>query len=297
MLWLILTVYVIIAITILYPLIRRSYFAPSLVLGNVAIFVLIFVLSLLQPDYASQLALTRTVLGELAFTPSDLQALRFHTIISSMFLHLGLSHIISNVVILYLLGLPLEERVGGPVFGAIYLSTGAAATVIYGLVQWGSPIVALGASGAIMGIAGTLLVLYPRDRIFMLLVIIIMPRVPVYLAVGVVAAWQFVLLFFRVPGIAVEAHLAGIGVGILLGPLIRGFMGQEKALEPVDLDDLATTEELKHLLEVIRGESVAEVREAWVDHFLGKARCPRCHGPMRKEGRDAVSDCGWRKRL
>ncbi len=214
-----------------------------------------------------------------------------------MFLHLDIRHIISNVLILYLLGLPLEDRVKGPTFAAIYLSTGFLATVVYGLVNWGDTLPALGASGAIMGLAGAFVILYPRDRIFMVLGFFILPRVPVYLAVGVIFVWQFVLLFLGAPGIAVEAHLAGIGAGILVAPLLRRREPRIERLPTVNLDGLATTRELKKLLESIRAETVSEVREVWIEHFLQKARCPVCGGPVEMSGRKVTSDCGWQSQL
>ncbi len=296
-LWLVVTIYAIIALSILYPLIRRGYFTASLVLGNFAIFILLFVLIVVQPSDTVALAAAETVRDELLFRPADLQTLRLHTIISSMFLHLDMGHIVFNVLALYLLGLPLEERIRGPAFGAIYLLTGVGATVIFGFVHWGSTTGALGASGAIMGIAGAFLALYPRDRIFMVLIFIILPRVPVYLAVGVIAAAQLVFLIFGAPGIAIEAHLAGLGVGILVGPLIHRPARKPRPMVALDLSELASSEELEEMLEVINNETVAEVRDAWVDHFLEKARCPRCQGPLRRDGRTVISDCGWRRRF
>ncbi len=290
MLWVQVVVFVIIGSSIVYPVLRKGYFSQSFVLGNLAVFMLLFILSVVSGLPA------QTVL-DLAFRPTDLQNLRLHTLISSMFLHLDILHIIGNVLILYLLGLPLEERVRGPRFAAIYLSTGVIATLVYGLVQWGDTTPALGASGAIMGLAGAFVILYPRDRIFMVLIFFILPRVPVYLAVGVITAWQFILLIFGAPGVAVEAHLAGIGAGILIAPLVLRPGLRVKSPATVGLDDLATTEELRRLLEEINAETVEEVQSAWTEYFIQKARCPQCHGPLRKDGRTVSSDCGWRRRL
>ncbi len=131
----------------------------------------------------------------------------------------------------------------------------------------------------------------------MVLGFFILPRVPVYLAVGVIFVWQFVLLFLGAPGIAVEAHLAGIGAGILVAPLLRRREPRIERLPTVNLDGLATTRELKKLLESIRAETVSEVREVWIEHFLQKARCPVCGGPVEMSGRKVTSDCGWQSQL
>lgn len=291
MLWVQALVFLIIGASILIPLLRRGLFAQSFVLANLAIYILQFVLLLVDP-----LAWNATVLA-LLFHPSDLLTFRFHTILSSMFLHIGILHIISNVLILYLLGLPLEERVRGPTFAVIYLLTGVGATLVYGLLNLDSNIGALGASGAIMGLAGAFLVLYPRDRIFMILGFIIMPNVPVYLAVGVIMAWQFVLLFFGSPGVAVEAHLGGIAAGMLLAPLLRRSKPVAQRARPIHLDELATTAELRELLDKIEGETVEEVRDVWIEYFLEKARCPVCQGPLTRKGKAVTSECGWERRL
>ncbi len=297
-LWLTITIYAIIALSILYPLLRKSYFAPSFVLGNLAIFILLLVLIVIQPNAGRMDVLVDTILRDFAFRPVDLPALRLQTILSSMFLHLSVIHVMGNIIFLYLLGLPLEERVGGPVFASIYLSTGVFATLLYSLVRWDSQVPALGASGAIMGIAGAFLVLYPRDEIPMFLGPIFLPRVRVSLAVGVIALGQVILLVLGVQdGVAYAAHLGGIVAGIFLGPLLHRPMDFAKPLPKIELDDLATTDDLKEILERVHQESVAEVREAWVDHFLGKAHCPRCRGPLKKEGNVVLSDCGWSRRL
>lgn len=283
-------IYIAIAVSIIYPVARKASFTQTLVLGNLAIFIMVYVTLLLDPGEA-----VVTILA-LAFRPSDLATLRLHTILTAMFLHADVGHVVANIISLYLLGLPLEARIRGRAFGALYFSTGIAATVIYGLVRWPSPVLALGASGAIMGIAGAFLALYPRERIMMFLGFIILPNVPVYLAVTVIAATQLVLWAFNVPGIAVEAHLAGLGAGVLLGPLVHRAPRAAAKKSPT-LERLATTEELEEILHRVEAETVREVREAWIEHLLQRARCPQCQGPLRRSGELVTSECGWEARL
>ncbi|MFQ6012864.1 MAG: rhomboid family intramembrane serine protease [Thermoplasmata archaeon] len=293
MLWLLLLVLAIAAASFLYPLLRKTYFTPSLVLANLTLFLLLILLV----NFSTDPALGPFIIENLLFKPQDLVELRLWTLITSMFLHASALHVVFNILFLYLLGLPLEDRVGGPAFAALYLSAGLAASLLFALVEWGRLVAALGASGAIMGIAGAFLALYPRERIFFVLVFFILPRTPVYLAVGVVILGEALLLFFGVQtGIAQAAHLGGIGFGILLAPLIR-VSQREAPLPTLALDDLATTAELRETLSRIQTESVGEVREAWVDHFLEKATCPRCEGPLARKGRVVTSDCGWERRL
>lgn len=298
MLWLLGVVLTVAVASLAVPLVRRSYVTASLVLANLLLTLLLWVLILLGPA----LGLTGVLefaFEELLFRPRDVTDLRLHTLVTAMFLHLSPFHLIVNVVVLYLLGLPLEDRIGGPAFAGVYVTTGLAASLLYAVVQWGSNTPALGASGAIMGIAGAFLALYPQDRIFFFLGPLIVPNLPVYVAVGVTLAGEAILIFFGVQsGIAHAAHMGGMGAGILAGPLFHR-RGRATARAPagVDLDELATTDELREVLARIRGESVAEVKQAWVDHFLEKARCPRCQGPLRRDGRTVRSACGWEREL
>ncbi len=293
MLWLLALVLAVAAASFLYPLLRKTYFTPPLVLANLGLFMFFILLVNLSPDPG----LNAFIVENLLFKPQDLVELRPWTLITSMFLHGDPLHVIFNILFLYLLGLPLEDRIGGRAFAGVYLTAGLAASGLFALVEWGSVVAALGASGAIMGIAGAFLALYPRERGFFILVFLILPRVSVYLAVGVVILGEALLLFFGVQdGIAHAAHMGGIGFGILLATVIRR-PNQEAPLPTVALDDLATTEALRETLDRIQAESVGEVREAWIDHFLEKARCPACGRPLTRAGKVVTSDCGWERRL
>ncbi|MEE9163288.1 MAG: rhomboid family intramembrane serine protease [Thermoplasmata archaeon] len=293
MLWFLILVLAVAATSFLYPLLRKTYFTPVLVLANLALFM-IFILVV---NFSTDPALGGFIAVNLLFSPRDLVELRPWTLITSMFLHASALHVVFNILFLYLLGLPLEDRIGGPTFAVLYLATGIGASLVFALVEWGNIVFALGASGAVMGIAGAFLALYPRERIFFILVFIILPQVRVYLAVGVVILGEALLLFLGVQdGIAHAAHMGGVGFGILLATFLRR-PTQEGPLPRVALDDLATTEELRETLVRIQEENVGEVREAWVDHFLEKARCPQCQGPLVRKGGVVTSDCGWERRL
>ncbi|MFQ5919635.1 MAG: rhomboid family intramembrane serine protease [Thermoplasmata archaeon] len=293
MLWLLILVLAVAATSFLYPLLRKTYFTPVLVLANLVLFLVL----VLVVNFSTDPNLGEFITLNLLFKPQDLVEGRPWTLITSMFLHASVLHVIFNILFLYLLGLPLEDRIGSPAFAALYLATGIGASLVFAVVEWGNLVAALGASGAVMGIAGAFLALYPRDRIFFILVFLILPQVRVYLAVGVVILGEALLLFLGVQdGVAHAAHMGGVGFGILLATLLRP-RKQEAPLRRVALDDLATTDELRENLVRIQEESVGEVREAWVDHFLAKARCPQCQGPLARRGQVVTSDCGWERHL
>lgn len=299
-LWLLVLVLAAGSLGLAVPLLLRTYVTAFLVLVNLILFVLTFLLFVFQPDFGGRVALSQFLRQELFFKPQDLLVPRPQTLLTSMFLHASVAHVIGNVFALYLLGMPLEDRIGGPTFAAVYLLSGLAASGLYAAIRWAGNTPALGASGAIMGIAGAFLALYPRDRIFFPLGFIIVPDLPVYLAVGVVLAGEAVLLVLGVQdGIAHAAHLGGVGAGILLGPLLHRPKKEPRGRRVVaaDLHALATTEPQRTVLARIEGETVEEVRTAWVDRFLEDAKCPRCDGPLVRRGRRIVSDCGWERRL
>lgn len=87
------------------------------------------------------------------------------TIITSMFLHGGIAHIFGNMWYLWLFGDNVEDRLGYGYFIIFYLLSGLAATLLHYLTNIGSEIPAVGASGAISGVLGAYLVLFPHVKI------------------------------------------------------------------------------------------------------------------------------------
>jgi membrane associated rhomboid family serine protease len=155
------------------------------------------------------------------------------TVFTSMFLHGGLMHLIGNMWYLWLFGNNVEDALGRPRFLAFYLGAGAlaaAAQTLASAVQ-AAPLPAaeatallsvpmVGASGAIAGVLGAYLVLFPHARVQTLLIIVILVRI-VYLP-----AWIFIGLWFLLQlagvilggmaGVAVFAHIGGFLAGLLL---------------------------------------------------------------------------------
>src|SRR5512142_1895741 len=87
------------------------------------------------------------------------------TILTSMFLHGGWFHIISNMWVLFIFGDNVEDRLGGFRYLIFYLLSGVAAALLMTFIQPASPVPAIGASGAIAGVLGAYLILYPRARV------------------------------------------------------------------------------------------------------------------------------------
>jgi rhomboid family protein len=144
--------------------------------------------------------------------------------LTSMFLHGGWFHLIGNMWFLWLFGNNVEDSQGHGRFAAFYLLSGLAAAAAQTLVNPSSPIPMVGASGAISGVMGAYVVLYPRVRIHMLVVLgffITRIVVPAFLMLGY---WFLLQLLGGLPalgaeeggGVAFWAHAGGFIAGAAL---------------------------------------------------------------------------------
>lgn len=281
-----LLVMVIIIGCLAYGLWRRSYMSQVIIVANLLVFIYVFILS--RQDYS----LFSNVYDNLTFVPARISDIGYApTIVSSMFMHADILHLIGNMLILYLLGLPLEERIGSKNWMIIYFTTGIVATLCFWLLHMDSRSHLLGASGAIFGIGGAFLILYPRDKIPMLIGPLFTTRAPIWLAVGVMFVLESILVVSAIEdGIAHIAHVGGIICGIVIAPIIVKVRTVQKT--SIDYDAmriLGRTDEDKELVDRIEKEGDEEIREAWLDFFFEKvARCPKC---KRHVSRAEVIEC------
>ncbi len=147
----------------------------------------------------------------------------FFTIISSMFVHGSLMHLIGNLWFLWVFGPAVEGRIGLIRFMLLYLLTGIAAALTQGFSMPDSTIPMVGASGAVSGLLGAYLVLFPRARVLTFIPPLIffffwLPA-PIYL--GYWAVIQLIYAFSDMPGIAWWAHIGGFALGLILILIMR----------------------------------------------------------------------------
>jgi membrane associated rhomboid family serine protease len=150
------------------------------------------------------------------------------TIVTSMFLHGGWLHLIGNMWFLWVFGNNVEDSTGRVRFLIFYLLCGVLAAAAQGVVNPGSAIPMVGASGAISGVMGAYIVLYPRVRVHMLIflgIFITTITVPAYLMLGY---WFLLQLLGGLPtiaresgGVAFLAHAGGFVSGMLLVLVFR----------------------------------------------------------------------------
>ncbi len=149
----------------------------------------------------------------------------FLPLITSMFLHSGFLHLAGNMLFLWIFGDNVEDTFGHLPYLFFYLGCGLGAGLLHILFNLGSTIPALGASGAISGVMGAYMVLFPRERILTLVFIFVVP-IP---AVFILGYW-FLLQFLAgidalgtsaKGGVAVWAHVGGFLLGVLLTQVLR----------------------------------------------------------------------------
>jgi membrane associated rhomboid family serine protease len=145
------------------------------------------------------------------------------TLITSLFMHGDWLHLIGNMLFLWVFGDNVEHRIGHALFVAFYLGVGIVATFAQILTNVESVIPTLGASGAISGVLGAYLVLFPANRVTVFLFRVLVP-VPAIVAIGMWAALQIVLGFGAPTeggGVAYWAHIGGFVAGLVAGLLFR----------------------------------------------------------------------------
>jgi membrane associated rhomboid family serine protease len=158
------------------------------------------------------------------------QAPTWLTVLTSMFMHGGLLHILGNMLFLWIFGNNVEDSMGPVRFVAFYLLGGLAATAAHTLSDPNSAVPTLGASGAVAAVLGGYALLYPRARIVTLVFIIIFITVielPAWLVLFGWAALQVLSASAEsgVGGVAYLAHIGGFVFGLAL---IKLFASRQK---------------------------------------------------------------------
>jgi membrane associated rhomboid family serine protease len=160
--------------------------------------------------------------------PPDLQWIpRFASPFTSMFLHGGWMHLLGNMLFLWIYGDNVEDAMGHVRYLVFYLLCGVAAIFIQASSSPDSPYPIIGASGAISGVLGAYLLLFPRARVLTLVLL------PLFFTTLKLRAMVLLLLWFAVQlisdlavphggaGVAFRAHIGGFLTGMLLVPFFK----------------------------------------------------------------------------
>jgi membrane associated rhomboid family serine protease len=191
---------------------RTPYVTWGLILANIAIFAGYF--SLFQDERA-----LGAFFNTWGLVPAEASATTF---VSSMFLHGGIMHLAGNMLFLWVFGDNMEDQMGHVGFLVFYLLGGlAAAAAQYG-ADPSSTIPMVGASGAIAGVMGGYLLMFPKARVDILLILIIIFRiipVPAWIVLGAWFGLQLVqgsMTPTDMGGVAYWAHAGGFLAGLLM---------------------------------------------------------------------------------
>ena len=156
------------------------------------------------------------VLGEIQHYQTPLPV--YFNFLSSMFMHGDIMHIFGNMLFLFIFGDNLENLLGHIRFAAFYIVCGIAAALAQVVMDTNSAIPMLGASGAISGILGGYLVLFPQRQV-RAIIFNFLTTVPAFVALGLWIGYQL-LLGFLTPsgqgGVAYAAHIGGFVAGVVL---------------------------------------------------------------------------------
>jgi membrane associated rhomboid family serine protease len=161
------------------------------------------------------------------------------TILTSLFLHGSVMHLLGNMLYLYIFGAAVEERLGAARYFWFYLASGVAAGIATVFMAPRSPVPVIGASGAIAGVLGAYFIFYPRGKILTILPLFIFIEFVNVPAVLYLLLWFAAQLYGGLQaqaqsgmagGVAWWAHVGGFLFGVALAPLIAQRQFRRRAI-------------------------------------------------------------------
>ncbi len=215
--------------------VARRY--PAVVTGTlIAVNCIVFFYQMSLPPAVQEVFLRSFALiparyfGELALVSPPSGPLDYLPFVSNMFLHGGVAHLVFNMWTLWIFGPAVEDRLGGPRYAMFYMLAGIAASYAHAALNANSIIPALGASGAISGVIGCYVRMFPFARLVMMVPIMFFPFFFEIPAIVFAVFWLFSQIVpgiasLMVPqdsgGVAWWAHIGGFAAGWMLTPLLR----------------------------------------------------------------------------
>ena len=192
------------------------------------------------------------------------------TMITSMFLHGGIIHLAGNMIFFFAVGFSLEDLWGRGFFACFYLASGVAAVAVHHMLQPGSLIPMIGASGAVAGVMGAYLIRLYRSKIKCIYLGMgyinplwfkpFMVPAYVYLPLWFILEYGYAALFDAGPGVAHWAHVGGFGFGMIFALGLKLSKLEEKLLKPsIDSKiDFGSSKTVVEALEILKEGDVAK---------------------------------------
>jgi len=207
----------------------RSTSYPVVNIMIIAINILFFIVELSQGSELDRFIYTYGLVPARYTSPTVSSQFTFYqqmfSLLSFMFIHGGLFHLIGNLWSLFIFGDNVEDRLGPIKYFLFYMLCGVSSGLFHLAVNWNSPIPTIGASGAIAGVMGAYMILYPKSKILTLIPIFLFFPIVEIPAVFFLGLW-FVFQFFSAAsmagkgGIAWWAHIGGFIFGIIFLKLL-----------------------------------------------------------------------------
>ena len=156
------------------------------------------------------------------------------TLLTSMFIHGGWLHILGNMLYLWIFGDNVEDTLGHLKYLCFYLMCGIIASLTHAFLNFSSQVPVVGASGAIAGVLGAYMFLFPKARIRTVLILLVFVRVVSVPAVVLLGYWILIQILSGMTefesltptGIAWFAHVGGFGAGFILIMMMRKRRGR-----------------------------------------------------------------------
>ena len=232
------------------PVRRFPYVNTAIIIANIVIFFTLW--------FQGMKTLEKAIVLYGAIPYYILTGRRLWTIFTSMFLHAGPIHLIGNMIYLYIFGDNVEDAMGSKKYLAFYLLAGLGAHLFhllsvlvipvqaryYSYLYWGyDPLMipAVGASGAISGVLGAYMLLFPRARVKVASILWFLPvifLVPAWYFIGFWFLYQLIFGFWTLTGIptgvAYWAHIGGFLTGMALAPLLVKRREEYRIIVPME---------------------------------------------------------------
>jgi rhomboid family protein len=217
---------------------QRLHGRPYVTYLLIAINAIIFLAEVIVTANFSDRAATNALLQTYGAIPNKVLGGDIFSVISSMFLHGGIAHLIGNMLFLFVFGDNIEDKFGRIKYVLFYIAWGFAAAYahsFYAVSTGGGEIPAIGASGAISGVLGAYLVLFPRAKIFTIIAafFITTVRIP---AIAYIPFWFVMQVIFGLlnplGGVAYLAHIGGFLAGVLTGYVMKNVIAGHGMVTP-----------------------------------------------------------------
>lgn len=197
---------------------------PFITIVLILVNIIVFLYEISLQSQVNNLLQVAAVIPARYFVQETVSLTYFWPLFSSMFLHGSWMHLISNIWFLWIFGCGIEDRMGHINFLIFYLLCGIIANIVHIFINANSLIPVIGASGAIAGVLGAYMFLFPSSRVTTLVPIfffISIVRIPAFFFLGY---WFFLQFLNGLATIGQTRHIGGIAWWVHIGGFISGIL-------------------------------------------------------------------------